>query len=272
LRNDCAVEVDRYEGDGVGFEDACFGEALAFPRLRRRVIDLKDPEVNSVCVVPIGKGIKSSAEQHVLVDTLATRLFERVLSPSCPGCEVEATEVGKRICFHGANRLLAEFARKQPREGVRKDHWLVLRDMCGPIGGRDERRAAGLGAEHRVSVADRTSAREPSEPVDVRRPERRVSSGGWSRCLATVRSCPLRTQPSRRTRTSSAHSGPSRACGTRARYFRSRAFLHFHDGESGRYADVRFSEDWERAPAATPRQRAKLLERVRRHVERRNRT
>jgi len=49
-------------------------------------------------------------------------------------------------------------------------------------------------------------------------------------------------------------------------HFRSRAFLHFHDAEDGRYADVRFDEDFERVPAATPRQRAELLDRVRRHV------
>ena len=51
-------------------------------------------------------------------------------------------------------------------------------------------------------------------------------------------------------------------------HFRSRPFLHFHEGEQGAYADVRFGDDWEAVPAATSGQRAELLERVRRHVER----
>jgi hypothetical protein len=49
-------------------------------------------------------------------------------------------------------------------------------------------------------------------------------------------------------------------------HFRSRAFLHFHVGPDGRYADVRFGDEWEPVPAATPEERAVLLDRVRRHV------
>jgi hypothetical protein len=55
-------------------------------------------------------------------------------------------------------------------------------------------------------------------------------------------------------------------------HFRSRAFLHFHDGDDGRYADVRFGADFEPVAAATPEERAALLERVRRHVEAHRRT
>lgn len=54
-------------------------------------------------------------------------------------------------------------------------------------------------------------------------------------------------------------------------HFRSRAFLHFHDGDFGRYADVRFADDFAPVPVATPQQRAELLERVRLHVESRGR-
>lgn len=49
-------------------------------------------------------------------------------------------------------------------------------------------------------------------------------------------------------------------------YFRSRAFLHFHGAGEARYADVRFGDDFERVPAATPQERMELLERVRQHV------
>lgn len=45
-------------------------------------------------------------------------------------------------------------------------------------------------------------------------------------------------------------------------HFRSRAFLHFHGGESGRVADVKLGPDWVRRPAETPRQ----LEVLRREV------
>lgn len=55
-------------------------------------------------------------------------------------------------------------------------------------------------------------------------------------------------------------------------HFRSRAFLHFHDGENGRYADVRLMDDFEPVPGATPQERAALLDRVRRHVEMHRRT
>ena len=48
---------------------------------------------------------------------------------------------------------------------------------------------------------------------------------------------------------------------------RSRPFLHFHRGERGVYADVRFGDEFEPVPANTPAQRAVLLDRVRRHVE-----
>lgn len=55
-------------------------------------------------------------------------------------------------------------------------------------------------------------------------------------------------------------------------HFRSRAFLHFHTGEHGRYADVRFSDEFEPVPAATPEERATLLHRVRSYVDEHRRT
>ena len=50
-------------------------------------------------------------------------------------------------------------------------------------------------------------------------------------------------------------------------YFRSRPFLHFHRGEDGIYADVRFADAFEPVPAETAVERAALLEAVVRHVE-----
>lgn len=49
-------------------------------------------------------------------------------------------------------------------------------------------------------------------------------------------------------------------------YFRSRAFLHFHSGGDGLHADVRFGDDWEPVPAATPAEKHALLTRVEAHV------
>jgi hypothetical protein len=52
-------------------------------------------------------------------------------------------------------------------------------------------------------------------------------------------------------------------------HFRGRPFLHFHEGDGGTYADVRFgSGDFESVWASTPRERAELLARVCDHVER----
>lgn len=51
-------------------------------------------------------------------------------------------------------------------------------------------------------------------------------------------------------------------------HFRSRAFLHFHCGAEGTYADVRFGSDFEPVRASTPRERLELLARVHEHVER----
>lgn len=48
--------------------------------------------------------------------------------------------------------------------------------------------------------------------------------------------------------------------------FRSKPFLHFHDGPEGAYADVRFEADFEPVPASTSEERWELLERVRAHV------
>lgn len=47
----------------------------------------------------------------------------------------------------------------------------------------------------------------------------------------------------------------------RGRFYRgSRAFLHFHEhGEDKMYADIRIGADFERVPATTPTQHAKLL-------------
>ncbi len=50
-------------------------------------------------------------------------------------------------------------------------------------------------------------------------------------------------------------------------HFRSRPFLHFHRGERGLYADVRFAEEFEPVPAETEAERAALLQAVSRHVE-----
>lgn len=51
-------------------------------------------------------------------------------------------------------------------------------------------------------------------------------------------------------------------------HFRSRPFLHFHFGDEGTYADVRFGGDFEPVRASTPRERLELLARVHEHVER----
>jgi hypothetical protein len=52
-------------------------------------------------------------------------------------------------------------------------------------------------------------------------------------------------------------------------HFRSREFLHFHAGDRGNYADVRFGTgDFEPVWASTPTERAELLARVYDHVER----
>ena len=56
-------------------------------------------------------------------------------------------------------------------------------------------------------------------------------------------------------------------------HFRSRPFLHFHEGPQGTYADVRFGTgDFEPVRASTPAERAALLAGVERHVERLERT
>jgi hypothetical protein len=52
-------------------------------------------------------------------------------------------------------------------------------------------------------------------------------------------------------------------------HFRGRPFLHFHHGDGGTYADVRFgSGDFEPVWASTPAERAALLARLCDHVER----
>jgi len=52
-------------------------------------------------------------------------------------------------------------------------------------------------------------------------------------------------------------------------HFRSRPFLHFHGGEDGLFADVRFGAgDFEPVWASTSAEREALLEKVSRHVER----
>jgi hypothetical protein len=56
-------------------------------------------------------------------------------------------------------------------------------------------------------------------------------------------------------------------------HFRSRPFLHFHVGEQGVYADVRLGgRGVRRVPASTPAERQALLDQVRRHVTRVERT
>jgi len=49
-------------------------------------------------------------------------------------------------------------------------------------------------------------------------------------------------------------------------YFKSRAFLHFHVGDAGIYADVRFGDEFEPVPATNPVERAALLRRVEEHI------
>jgi hypothetical protein len=51
-------------------------------------------------------------------------------------------------------------------------------------------------------------------------------------------------------------------------HLRSRPFLHFHTGDQGTYADVRFGAGgFTPVPASTPEERAELLARVADHVE-----
>jgi hypothetical protein len=50
-------------------------------------------------------------------------------------------------------------------------------------------------------------------------------------------------------------------------YLRSRPFLHFHGTGDELCADLRRAQDWERIPAATPAERAALLDAVRRHLD-----
>ena len=49
-------------------------------------------------------------------------------------------------------------------------------------------------------------------------------------------------------------------------HFRSKPFLHFHNGPDRTYADVRFGGDFDPVTASTPKQREVLLEQVKAHV------
>ena len=49
-------------------------------------------------------------------------------------------------------------------------------------------------------------------------------------------------------------------------YLGSRPFLHFHGAGDDCWADLRRAGDWERIAAATPAERAALLDTVRRHL------
>ena len=42
-------------------------------------------------------------------------------------------------------------------------------------------------------------------------------------------------------------------------YLKGRAFLHFHEDRAGLFADLRCGTDWERLPADSPDDRAKIL-------------
>jgi hypothetical protein len=48
----------------------------------------------------------------------------------------------------------------------------------------------------------------------------------------------------------------------------SRAFLHFHDDPSGYYADVRFTDEFERFRVTTKREQQALVSRIRVHLAR----
>jgi hypothetical protein len=49
-------------------------------------------------------------------------------------------------------------------------------------------------------------------------------------------------------------------------YRGSKPFLHFHWNHEGIVADVRYSAEWERVPASTPRQQRKLVADVKRFL------
>jgi len=49
-------------------------------------------------------------------------------------------------------------------------------------------------------------------------------------------------------------------------YFKSKAFLHFHDDPSGLFADLRTGSDFERFPVNSAEQRSLLLQTVRAHL------
>ena len=49
-------------------------------------------------------------------------------------------------------------------------------------------------------------------------------------------------------------------------YWRSKAFLHFHEDPSGMHADVRLKDDFERFRAQTAKERDVLLRRVKARV------
>ncbi len=45
-------------------------------------------------------------------------------------------------------------------------------------------------------------------------------------------------------------------------YRASRSFVHFHEDPTGPYADVRFTDDFERVRVATPEERESLMKRI----------
>jgi hypothetical protein len=53
-------------------------------------------------------------------------------------------------------------------------------------------------------------------------------------------------------------------------YRRSKAFLHFHEDAAGLFVDVRCNDEFQRFPVGTTMQRADLLVRVKRALEREN--
>ncbi|MEB3211322.1 MAG: hypothetical protein VKL39_08200 [Leptolyngbyaceae bacterium] len=49
-------------------------------------------------------------------------------------------------------------------------------------------------------------------------------------------------------------------------YFKSAAFLHFHDDPAGIFADLKVDGDWVRYPVNTPQERTTLLTEVEKRV------
>ena len=99
-RNELEHEIDAHIPDILWCVNCSIGEQHLFPVLRRRVINFKHAQSSGRVGIAIREGVKTGAQNHILVNTSFNGVVQYVLGDAIARNKASAKSTGKETVWH----------------------------------------------------------------------------------------------------------------------------------------------------------------------------